>query len=74
MKHLYYVVEKETKDFDGVEECTGNRIITVYEMVDNKPNEFATVECTNEDNSEEVIEDYLIDNGYGDTEIKLHIL
>jgi hypothetical protein len=29
------------------------------------------IECTNEENSEEVINDYLIDNGMGDEEFEL---
>ena len=74
MKHLYYVVEKETIDLDGIEECTGDRTLWVYDMIDNKPCEFTTIECTNEDNSEEMIQEYLIDNGHGDETFEFHPL
>jgi hypothetical protein len=73
-KHLWLVVEKETRDFDGIEECTGNKTIWVYEMVDNQPNEFTTVECSNEDNSEQMVQEYLDDNGHGDEEFIFHAL
>ena len=78
-KKLYYTVEKETHDIDGIEECTGNRTITVYSIGHKKVDGFVmekefNVECTNEDNSEEVIEDYLNDNGMGDDEFELIIL
>jgi hypothetical protein len=73
-KHLWYVVDKEVRDFDGIEECTGNRTIWVYDMVDNKPVEFTTIECTNGDNSEEMIQEYLDDNGYGDERFEFHPL
>jgi hypothetical protein len=60
-KHLWLVVEKETRDFDGIEECTGNKTIWVYE-------------CSNEDNSEQMVQEYLDDNGHGDEEFIFHAL
>ena len=73
-KHLYYVVEIELIEIDGMEETTGNKTIRVYEMIDNKPCEFTTVNCTNDDNSEEMIQGYLDDNGYGDDYFEFHSL
>ena len=70
MKEIYYVVEKELIDIDGVEETTGNKTISVYTIEDNKLVKFFDLETTNDVNTETSIDDYLIDNGYGDTEIK----
>ena len=70
MKKLYYVVNKELQDIDGVEEATGNKTISTYSTIvkDGIPeieHQF-DIELSNEDNSIEGIEDYLIDNGMGD--------
>ena len=37
MKTLYYTVEKELQDIDGIEETTGYKDIRVYDIVNNKP-------------------------------------
>lgn len=64
-KKLYYVVEKEVtgENYDFV---TGNKLISVYEMINNEPIAFTTLDVQNEDNSQEKIQEYLNDNGHGD--------
>ena len=76
MKHiLYYVVEKLTQDVgDDIQELTGWKTITVYDIIDNKPDMVCTIEGENINNTEEEISDYLNDNGYGDTNYELKIL
>jgi hypothetical protein len=60
-KKLYYIVEKEIEENEFV---TGNKTISVYEIVNNEPNFLAEIECGNEDNSKEKIQEYF--DGYGD--------
>lgn len=74
MKKLYYTVEKELQNIDGIEEATGNKTITAYSVVGGEIEKQFEVECLNEDNSEEAIQDYLDDNGMGDEEFKLILL
>jgi hypothetical protein len=81
-KKLYYTVNKEVKS--DRKTLNGIKTIAVYEIVNNKPEKFFDVECLNEDNSheadlddddyQEVIQDYLSDNGYGDDEFELILL
>lgn len=73
-KILYYVVEKETQDFDGIEECTGNKTITTYSVVNGCLEKQFDIECSNEDNSEEAIKEYLDDNGMSEDDFNLVIL
>lgn len=70
MKKLYYTIEKEVDD----DNLTGNKTITVYEIVNNEPKRFFTIDCENEENSKDKINEYLDDNGYGDDEITLILL
>ena len=69
-KKLYYVVEKELQGNDGFEETTGNKTITVYEMVNNEPKKLTDIDAANDENSQEKIQEYLDDNGYGDDEFE----
>ncbi len=71
-KHLYYTVEKEI-DSTG-ESLTGNKEVTVYEIVNNEPKSFFSLDLSIEDNSKEEILAYLEDNGYGDDEYELTLL
>ena len=73
-KTIYYTVEKETEIGNEEEYITGNKIVTVYEIVDNKPQQLFTVECGNEENSKEVIQNYLNDNGMGDDMFEMILL
>jgi len=71
-KKLYFTVEKEVYG-DG-ETLNGNKTITVYQIINNEPKRFFDVECFNEDSSQEEIQNYLDDNGYGDEEFELILL
>lgn len=73
-KVLYYVVDLEV---NGDElSWTGWREITVYSIVDNKPVEQFRLEHSSEDpfSIEEVIQNYLDDNGMGDDEFRFERL
>lgn len=68
-KKLYFTVEKEI-DSTG-ESLTGNKTVTVYEIVNNEPDQFCSLDLSNEDNTQKKIQEYLDDNGYGDDEFEL---
>lgn len=74
MRTLYYTVEKETHQVGEFEEITGYRMITVYEIENNVPTKFFSLETSNDENTEDAINDYLSDNGYGDETFELIIL
>lgn len=69
-KKLFYVVTKglTCSDNDFIEETTGWKDIQVYTIEDNEPKMFFPLELMNEDSTEEEIQNYLDDNGYGDDE------
>jgi hypothetical protein len=71
-KKLYYTVEKEV-DSTG-ESLTGNKEVMVYEIVNNEPKRFFSLDLSNEDDTQEEIQDYLDDNGYGDDEFEFILL
>lgn len=71
-KKIYYTVEKEVA-CDG-ETLTGNKDVTVYEILDNVPKCIFSLELTNEDNTTAEILDYLNDNGNGDDEFEIVLL
>lgn len=71
-KKIYYTVEKEIAD-DG-ETLTGNKDVTVYEILDNVPKCIFSLELTNDQNSKDEILDYLNDNGFGDDEFDIVLL
>jgi len=71
MKKLYYTINKELKDICGVLEVTGNKTITTYSIVNNQPKIQFIIETQNEYNSENEINEYLDNNGMGDTEFEL---
>ena len=75
MKKLYYTVAKETNDIGGgFQEVTGNKEVSVYEIVDNVPTLFFTLDLELSQNSEEEIQEYLNDNGHGDESFELILL
>lgn len=67
MRKLYYVIEVE---LDGAI-ISGIKFITVYEIIENVPTRFFDVEIAYEDSSEDAINNYLNDNGYGDETFEL---
>lgn len=71
-KKIYYTVEKEVA-CDG-ETLTGNKDVTVYEILDNVPKCIFSLELTNDQNSEAEILDYLNDNGFCDDEFDIVLL
>ena len=74
MYQLYYTIEKFVDYINGVEELEGTKEITVYEMIDNQPKIFCQIDCRNEDNSENDIQEWLDDNGYEDRECEFILL
>ena len=71
MKVIYYVVKKELKVINGVEKTTGYKTISTYTLEENKLEMFFDLGLQNSSNSEEEIQNYLDDNGYGDDEWEL---
>lgn len=65
-KTIYFTVEKEVEIGNEEEYITGNKDLSVYEIIDNKPKLLTTINCGNEENSIELINDYLLDNGFGE--------
>lgn len=71
-KKLYFTIEKEV-DSTG-ESLTGNKTITVYEMINNAPKQFCSIDSTNDADSKKEIQNYLHDNGFGDDEFEFILL
>ncbi len=69
MKKLFYTIDFE-RDSTG-ESLNGNKTITVYEMENNQPKKFCDIETINEAKSQEEIQGYLDDNGFGDETFEL---
>lgn len=64
MKKFYYTVEKELQSYDNEsEETTGWKTVWVYDMVNNEPVKFATLELENSDNTIKAIKNHLDENG-----------
>lgn len=75
-KTFYYTVTKETEsigDNDGFEETTGNKNISVYDIVDNVPKKILDIDVENSVNSVEEIKDSLDEDEFG-TEFDLVLL
>mgnify|MGYP000574958638 CR=1 FL=1 len=68
---VYYTIEKETEDYDGVEECTGYKSVTTYTVENGEVEKFFDVGLGNEENSEEAIIDWLNANGYSEKDVEL---
>jgi len=67
-KKLYYTVEKVVSS-DG-ETLDGNKNVTVYDIVENSPKLFFMLDLELSDNTQDEIQEYLDDNGYGDKDFK----
>jgi hypothetical protein len=72
MIKIYYTIDKSVSS-DG-ETLYGNKTVTVYEIVDNIPEVFFTLDLVLEDNSLNEIKDYLNDNGYSDKSFEINLL
>ena len=68
MKSLYFTVEKQTNIYDGVEECSGWKTISVYEILLDRPKLWFEIEAKNEDSSKDEIQNWLDENGFGNRE------
>ena len=62
MRKLYYVIEIELDDAL----ISGIKFVIVYEIINNIPVRIFDLEIAYEDSSEDAIQNYLNDNGYGD--------
>lgn len=70
-KKLYYIIKKELQSVDDFEETTGHKNVSVYEIINNEPKNFFSLDLMNDDNSEAAIQDYLDDNGFEDEDFTL---
>lgn len=66
MKKLYYVVERDLFDFDGIQETTDVKNVRVYTIENGELQNWFNLELINSDITLEEIKDYLDDNGYED--------
>ena len=72
MKNIYYVIEKQLNDLDGVEETTGWKTVSMYtdanddgiEPTHGKLIKIDDLEINIEDNTLDEIKEYLDDNDY----------
>lgn len=71
---VYYTVDKELQNIDGIEETTGNKTVTTYTVENGKVKKFFDIELLNEENSEYYIKEWLNDNGYEEKNIDLVLL
>ena len=74
MSTLYYTIDKETQTIDDIEECTGLKTITIYQITLDKPKVWAIIETSDPADSETTIKEWLEENGYEDRNYKLVIL
>ncbi len=60
MRKFYYVVDIAVEDYgDDVLECTGSKLVTIYEIIDNEPKQLTLLALSLEDDSEQEVQDYL---------------
>lgn len=60
MRKFYYVVDIEVDDYgDDALECTGSKLVTIYEIIDNEPKQLTLIGLSLEDDSEQESQDYL---------------
>ena len=68
MRKFYYVVDIEVDDYgDDVLECTGSKLVTIYEIIDNEPKQLELLGLSLEEDSEQVAQDYLINTFKAET-------
>lgn len=60
MKKFYFVVDIAVEDYgDDVLECTGSKLVTIYEIINNEPKQLELLGLSLEDDSEQEVQDYL---------------
>ena len=53
MRKFYYVVDIEVDDYgDDVLECTGSKLVTIYEIIDNEPKQLTLLGLSLEEDSD----------------------
>lgn len=72
MKKLYFTIEKEISSDN--ETLTGNKNITVYEIINNEPKQLCSIDCDVTRVSTDAIQEYLDDNGMGDDQFEFILL
>lgn len=72
MKTLYYTVEKELQDIDGIEETTGYKTILLYDIVDNKPKLIAEISAENEYSTQDEI-NFFLENTLQEDDFETHL-
>jgi hypothetical protein len=69
MRKFYYVVDIEVDDYGAdVLECTGSKLVTIYEIIDNEPKQIELLGLDLEEDSEQEVQDYLY-NKYENFEV-----
>ena len=61
MRKFYYVVDIEVDDYGAADvlECTGSKLVTIYEIINNEPKQLELLGLSLEDDSEQEVQDYL---------------
>lgn len=72
MKTLYFTVEKELQDIDGIGETTGYKTITVYDIVENKPKLVVEIEAENEYSTKDELE-HFVENLLQEEDFETHL-
>jgi hypothetical protein len=63
MRKFYFVEDIAVEDFgDGVLECTGSKLVTIYEFINNEPKQIELLGLSLEDDSEQEVRDYMVTN------------
>lgn len=72
MKTLYFTVEKELQNIDGIEETTGYKTITVYDIVENKPKIVVEIQAENEYSTVDELE-HFVENLLQEEDFETHL-
>lgn len=72
MKTLYFTVEKELQDIDGIEEATGYKTIRVYDIVENKPKIVVEIQAENEYSTVDELENF-VENLLQEEDFETHL-
>lgn len=60
-RKFYYVVDIDVADFgDDVLECTGSKLVTIYEFINNEPVQIDLLGLSLEDDPEQEVRDYMM--------------
>ena len=73
---MYYTVERQLINNNGVDETTGAKLINLYSIENNQPKLISEIETIENSpySTEEEIQEYLDANGYGNIEYNLNRL